>query len=206
MANFKQHITGGFITGAISAGIAFVAYGTTLLQAGIAFILGALGSALPDIDCDTSTPLKFLFGYIGVVVPVIALQYFIKNATMETTLLFIVFGYIIIKDIVSILFLKFTKHRGIFHSIPMAVIFGQLTFLLFFDSLLKIRIVFAIACVFGFLTHLIMDEIWSVDLMGGNIKKSFGSAVTFKGESALKTTLAYITIVILSIIIFITLK
>lgn len=206
MASFKQHISGGFITGVVSAGIALTAYGVSIYQAGITFIFAALGSVLPDIDCDTSTPLKFLFGYIGIILPVVTLHYLYADATMETTILFIVFGYIFIKDFISILFLKFTIHRGIIHSIPMAIIAAQLTFLLFFDSALKIRIVFSIACLFGFLTHLLMDEIWSIDLLGANIKKSFGSAFTLKGESILKTILAYTAIIGLGYIIYLQLS
>lgn len=103
MASFKQHISGGFITGVVSAGIALTAYGVSIYQAGITFIFAALGSVLPDIDCDTSTPLKFLLGYIGIILPVVILHYLYVDATMETTILFIVFGYIFIKDFISIL-------------------------------------------------------------------------------------------------------
>ncbi len=201
MANFKQHITGGFITGGITSTIALFGYGLTLLQAGVVFILGVLGSVLPDIDCDTSTPLKFLFGYIGIILPVIGLQYY-PDAKMENTLIFIVIGYFLIRDVISILFLKITVHRGIYHSIPMAIIMGQLTYLMFFDSLFTHRIIFAIACCLGYLTHLTMDEIWSIDLTGCHIKRSFGTALTLKGESIIVTIIAYIAIISLAGIIY----
>ncbi len=201
MASFKQHIGGGIIIGFLSAICAMLGSGISVLQTGIVFILGVLGSVLPDIDCDTSTPLKFLFGYIGIVLPVVFLQSFYTNATMEMTMLFLVLGYFFIRDIVSSLFLKFTSHRGIIHSIPMAIVFGELTFLLFYDSMLNVRIVFSIACMIGFLTHLIMDEIWSIDLMGGHIKRSFGSAITFSCDSKIKTFFVYFTIIGLGIVI-----
>jgi len=36
----------------------------------------------------------------------------------------------------------------------------------------------------GYLLHLLLDEIYSVDLMGGSFKQSFGSALTLFNTSA----------------------
>jgi len=43
------------------------------------------------------------------------------------------------------------------------------------------RLFFAAAVAGGYLSHLILDEIYSVDITGLKIKSSFGSAVAFTG-------------------------
>ena len=73
---------------------------------------------------------------------------------------------------------KITVHRGMIHSIPMAVLAGQLTFFAVTGTLEE-RILKASALAIGFLSHLILDEVYSVDSTGAKLrlKKSFGTAL-----------------------------
>ncbi|MEA2012108.1 MAG: metal-dependent hydrolase [Verrucomicrobiota bacterium] len=202
MAGFKQHIFGGMVTGVGGAVLSVMTLGLTASQGAIAFILATLASIIPDIDSDTSKPVRMLFGYLGILLPIVVLHIFYPNgASMETLVLVLVLGYILVRDIISVIFLKFTSHRGIIHSIPAAVICGEVTYLLFRQSSLKPRILFACICFVGYMVHLMMDEIWSVDLMGASIKRSFGSAITFVAGNKLKTILAYLLIALLGMLI-----
>ncbi len=67
------------------------------------------------------------------------------------------------------------------HSIPAAIIAGMVAFLVCLSGDLGIRMFKSWAVVMGFLSHLILDEIYSVDLGGKTIriKKSFGTAMKF---------------------------
>ena len=51
----------------------------------------------------------------------------------------------------------------------------------------------ASAVMIGFMSHLILDEIWSIDFSGGRIKfkSSFGTAMKFWGESMPSNLLTY---------------
>jgi hypothetical protein len=65
------------------------------------------------------------------------------------------------------------------HSLPAAAVVGLLAFLLVTGAELPIRLYKAAAVVLGFLVHLVLDEIWSVQIRRGRlrIKKSFGTAL-----------------------------
>jgi hypothetical protein len=64
------------------------------------------------------------------------------------------------------------------HSIPMAILLGQLTFF-FVTGMMEERLLKAGALTAGFLSHLILDEIFSIDSTGAKLrlKKSFGTAL-----------------------------
>src|SRR5437763_1772226 len=65
-------------------------------------------------------------------------------------------------------FLKsYTRHRGMFHSIPAALIFAELAYLACESDTSSIRLLKAGGVMIGFLSHLILDEIWAVQFSGG---------------------------------------
>jgi hypothetical protein len=99
------------------------------------------------------------------------------------------------------LFIELTVHRGIFHSIPMGFLLGIGT-TIFLKTLFWIDISIAVWGGFfvtlGFLTHLILDEIYSVDLINRRMKKSFGTALTFyKKNNLFGTFIVYFLIAVL---------
>ena len=73
---------------------------------------------------------------------------------------------------------KITVHRGMIHSIPMAILAGQLTFFAVTGTIEE-RLLKAASLTLGFLSHLILDEIYSIDSTGAKLrlKKSFGTAL-----------------------------
>jgi membrane-bound metal-dependent hydrolase YbcI (DUF457 family) len=203
MASFKQHTAGGVIWGVTGSVIAAMTISVNIVQLVTMFILGVFAAILPDIDSDTSRPVEILFGIIAVLLPVTLCNIFFPNGTtMENMLCFIFIAYLVISHLCSKIFFKITKHRGIVHSIPAAIICGEVAFLIFADSPFRIRIAYALILCGGFLVHLIMDEIWSIDLLGARLKKSFGSALKFRSESKIITFIIYLIIMIMAIIIF----
>jgi membrane-bound metal-dependent hydrolase YbcI (DUF457 family) len=80
-----------------------------------------------------------------------------------------------------------------FHSLPAAAIAGQVTFLAFVSEEPLRRYFVSSAVVLGFLTHLVLDEIWSVKLgmFGPKFKKSFGTALKFHGPVLWPNLLTY---------------
>ncbi len=88
-------------------------------------------------------------------------------------------SYLFIRFVVGAIFRHFTVHRGMWHSIPAAAVAGLLTFILVHGDCLEIRLFKAGSVVLGFLCHLVMDEIWSVEFHHGipRFKSSFGTAL-----------------------------
>ena len=80
-----------------------------------------------------------------------------------------------------------------FHSLPACAIFGEVAFLVFGCERLELRYFVAGAVVVGFMSHLILDEIWSVEMLRGRIhlKSSFGTAIKFWGTATGPNMLTY---------------
>jgi len=202
MADFKKHTSVGLLWGLLISIVCFFAGYIDILQGVVATVLGIIGSGLPDIDSDTARPRRIILGILGITVPVILASSHFKGSRVETIFCIVLFSYLFLQYVLSYVFAKYTKHRGLFHSIPMMVLFGELTFLMFSDSINQATLVYAGACAGGYLSHLILDEIYSVDIMGCSIKRSFGTALCFKGDSFLRNMILYLLIIVCGILCF----
>jgi hypothetical protein len=58
------------------------------------------------------------------------------------------------------------------------------------------------AVVLGFLTHLVLDEIWSVrlGLFGSKVKKAFGTAMKFHGRVLWANIVTYVAVIALGLL------
>jgi hypothetical protein len=159
---------------------------------------GILGSIFPDIDLKTSTPAKYMRNFLMIFLTLffflfsesLGLIDFFREFFNYTTLVNYKYFYNILNLIISLTFptiiifilQKTMKHRGILHSIPFGLFSSIIIFELFQNINNQYGLLlnsFYISFLFftGFLTHLILDEIYSVDLVNKRIKKSFGSAL-----------------------------
>ena len=180
MANFNTH----FVVGAsASAGISGVLLSMEIIaptEAVMAFLLGTFGSLMPDVDADNSKSIGIGFTIISFLVTILAM--FIKSSTYsiaEMLIMAVVIFSFIRFGLISI-FRKISRHRGMFHSIPVAFIWGIVTAIvmhLMFTLDGLVSWVYGLMVIFGYLVHLILDEIYSVDLGNRRIKKSFGTAL-----------------------------
>jgi len=197
---FREHITGSTIVG-IGYGTAAWYVGeipplTCLLGAGLCSVAGML----PDLDSGPGIPLKESVAFAAAVVPVMLLPRIQQISMPSEALILVCAGiYLAIRFGVTYLLKQFAVHRGMFHSVPAAAIAGLTAFLIFASEEPIRRYFVASAVVLGFLTHLILDEIWSVKLgmFGPKIKKSFGTAVKFLGNEAWANIVTYLLVIIL---------
>jgi hypothetical protein len=88
--------------------------------------------------------------------------------------------FVLVRYGVFALFNRFTSHRGVFHSVLAAVFFAFLMtcvsfYFLEWDGLHAWLNGLFIAI--GFIVHLVLDELYSVDVSNARMKKSFGSAL-----------------------------
>ncbi len=199
MANFKTHIT---VAAALSGCLA-----TGFLEVGIAapkdvwlyFAMGTLGGILPDIDANNSIPGRMLFSFFAMVLAFLTL-FSRANAysIVELSILWMV-TYMVVRYIIFQMFAKLTVHRGIFHSILAALFFCFLTTDIYYYlfSLNALNAWVAGLFVFiGYLIHLILDEMYSVDLIGTKIKKSFGTALKIVSTNMKATSLLLLATVL----------
>ena len=88
---------------------------------------------------------------------------------------------------------KLSVHRGMFHSIPALLIASELTFLFYRHSDVNVRLMMAGGVATGFLSHLVLDELYSVQWDGTKIKikRSAGTAMKFMGKHVAANAFAY---------------
>lgn len=142
--------------------------------------LGSLGSLLPDLDADQSTPVQISFTVLSVSLAFAVMFHFAGSFDSVAELLLVwVATYLFFRWLVFALFTRLTTHRGIFHSLPAALATGGLTAILTHHFLQQTPVQAWTAgsfVTFGFLVHLVLDEAYSVNLFGMYTKRSFGTA------------------------------
>lgn len=203
MANFQTHITTSAVLGvAVGAfGNYYLGYdwGAVFLAAG----LTAIGGMLPDLDSDSGIPVREMFGLAGVIVPLLLLERFARmGLTIEQLLVLLGGVYLLIRYGVAELFKRITVHRGMFHSIPALLISGLAIFLMHAPGQLQSeemrrRLFYAAGTMIGFLSHLVLDELYAVDLMGvvPKLNQFAGSAIKLKSDSWVATILTYAIVI-----------
>lgn len=203
MPGFQVHITGASIVGAGYAGAAWYVGGmhpmTCLLGGGLCAVAGML----PDLDSGSGTPVRESVAFAAAIVPMILVHRIHQSGLpIEAVILLGAAIYAAIRFGVSWLLENYTVHRGMFHSLPAAAIAGQVTYLAFWHEDPLRRYYVASAVVLGFLTHLVLDEIWSVrnGQFGPKAKKGFGTAMKFHGPVLWSTIVSYVLVVALGLV------
>ncbi len=180
MANFTTHIAVGTI---VSGGLATLTLAADVVAPEnlIAVTMaGVLGSVLPDIDLKDSRPSQAMFSGLAIFFSFAVLFSAAEHLSIAEmliawfgTLAFVRYG-------AKAIFHNLSYHRGIWHSVLAAVFCSCVTAVVYYYLLRRPDGVAWLAAGFmfiGFMTHLILDEIYSVDVMDIRIKSSFGTAV-----------------------------
>jgi len=204
MADFKTHITFSTSLGFIYSAAAYYGYGVPLEHCLIAGGLCSASGMLPDLDSSSGIPQREMLAFLSVFVPMLMLPRFQAMELLPEHMVLATGGlYLLIRFGIGGLFKKYAKHRGMWHSIPAAMIAGMIAFLISFSGTTELRIFKSWAVVMGFLSHLVLDEIYSVDWQGKKIrvKRSFGTALKLFGKSPSLNMLIYTKVIVLGIMI-----
>lgn len=202
MAGFKTHITTSTLLGIGGGAAAFLRYHVPLPTCVLAAGLCGVSGMLPDLDSGPGVPLRESTAFAAAVVPMMLLDRMEQLGWAPETI--VLAGgaiYLMIRFGVGWLLRHCTVHRGMFHSLPAAVIASELTFLICAHGNENIahRIFNAAAVFVGFMSHLVLDEIWSIDLMHARIKSSFGTALKVWGQKFVPNLAAYAILLVLTL-------
>ena len=161
----------GYAAGAIAFVNRWVSWETTPF---FMFLASFAGSFLPDLDSDSGKPVALVFDLAAFLGGCIAFGYCIRQSGLSVPLQLGIppLVALVIRFAVLRIFKKFTAHRGIFHSIPAALVATLATaWLLRFWQLAPADILaISLSLGAGFMGHLILDELYAVDFEGGRFK------------------------------------
>lgn len=209
MASFRTHISFGIACGVLSI---FLLMGSALVPPSWSFfvfswLLVTIGSILPDMDSDSGIPFHVTFGSLSLIAGGLALLVTYQQTPHEYLRIagWVLGAMICVWSVVGSLFQRFTRHRGMAHSIPAAVLAGLLVFSVAshagFDEWPAFLL--GVAMAFGYLTHLILDEIYAVVNFHGSLfvpNKALGSALKLFSDSWRINLLVYGSIALFVIV------
>ncbi len=204
MAGFKTHITTSTVIGVGGAVAAHFGFQVPLPACVLAGGLCSVSGMLPDLDSDSGVPLRESIAFAAAAVPVMMVRRWERlGMPFETMILAGMVVYLVIRFGLAGLLKKYTVHRGMFHSIPAALIAAEITFLVFDHEDITMRYFNAGAVLLGFMSHLILDEIWSVGVKRGQLylKSSSGTAIKLWGDSIWANFTTYSKVAILSYLV-----
>jgi len=194
MAGFRTHITVSTLCGAGYGIAAYKVLGHQPESAMLAAGLTAVGGMLPDLDSDSGVPVREMSGLAAAVIPLLLFNRLVTmGMTHEGVLAALVGLYLFMRYGAAYIFKHVTVHRGMFHSIPAMLIAGLVVYLEYESPNRSVRILLACGVMIGFLSHLLLDEIYSVDFNGIRlkVKASSGTAVKFVSGSIAATAVCY---------------
>ncbi len=206
MAGFKTHITTSTVLGVAYGGGAYLWWDMPPAQCLLAGGLCSVSGMLPDLDSGNSVPLRESVAFAAAVAPMLMMDRFRHmGLSTDSMVLLGALIYLAVRFGLGKFLRKFTVHRGMFHSLPAAIICAELAFLLCDCSELSTRFFKAGAVTLGFMSHLLLDELWSIEWKRGRwrLKKSFGTAFklwsnNFWGNLSTYAKLAMLTYVVVN--------
>jgi membrane-bound metal-dependent hydrolase YbcI (DUF457 family) len=175
MASWKGHLSFGIVSGLVYAACTSTLFTLSWLYSPLMFLAVVLGAFLPDLDSDTSVPVRVLFRSLTVAAGgLTAIALYVLQTPPPY---FLFFGPAVAMSLVYFVifkvFNKVTAHRGIFHSIPAIFISG----LLALYGLTAISVpaypgfVLAGGVGLGFFSHLLLDKMFGAVTLSGAVFK-----------------------------------
>lgn len=193
MANFRTHIGVGVVA---SGMLATLTMASSLVPSNDLIklaLVGTIGSVLPDIDLQNSRASQAMFSALAMFVAFTLLFNFAWQYSIAEMWIVWVGVFVAIRYLGHNMFHKFAVHRGIFHSVIAGVFFAFVTAIIFWNCYGTDPAIAWLAgafMLFGYLVHLALDEIYSVDFNNNRVKRSFGTAMKLIDSRHPKATAA----------------
>ena len=180
MANFNTHIS----VAAVASGL----ISTLCLQVGLVdskdamllVLMGTIGGILPDIDLQYSYPSRIIFSLLGMITAFLWILSAENSLSISELWVIGTAIYLGIRYGLWKIFSMYTKHRGAVHSVIAGFLSMQVATVISFHFYGKDEFtswLIGFMMFIGFMIHLLLDELYSVDFMNRRIKRSFGTAL-----------------------------
>lgn len=199
MASFRAHVSLGMATGILGV----MALGTALVTHDIflalsLFLAAALGSVLPDIDSDSGIPFHVAFSSFSLVGAALTGSRIYQDdpTNVMNVLVWSLGTFFFIYVFIGWCFKRFTRHRGMAHSLPAALLAGLLLFFVVvrFSYSDEEAFLLALALVAGYIGHLVLDELYAATNFHGRSfipNKALGSALKLTSDNTMINLAVY---------------
>ncbi len=180
MANFTTHIAVGTVVAGAMATLTLAADVVAPENLIAVTMAGVLGSVLPDIDLKDSRPSRAMFSGLGIFFSFAVLFSFATKYSIAELWILWLGTLVMIRYGLHAIFHNLAVHRGIWHSLIAALFSAAATAVVFYHVLGRHEGVAWLGAGFlfiGYMVHLILDEVYSVDVMDTRVKASFGTAL-----------------------------
>ena len=180
MADSSTHLLGATALCSFAATVATKLLGLGPADGLLMLAAGVAAGVLPDVDLERSYASRALFTALGLVA---SLGWAFANVTRYSVVELWGVALVILLCVrwpLMAMFHAVAVHRGALHSLAAALMSGVVATALASRALGRspeVSWMVGAFTTFGYLVHLTMDEIWSVDFSGARIKRSFGTAL-----------------------------
>ncbi|MGB0757295.1 MAG: metal-dependent hydrolase [Patescibacteria group bacterium] len=205
MASFRGHIGFGLLVAVFVTG-AFVINSivTGFAVPSALFLAIVIGSFMPDLDSDASIVFSIIYSLftsivLGIVVYWVYLQY---GWDAKQLVIAVSVSFVVVWFVLRLIFMKLTKHRGMFHSIPAALIAGLVGFqsVMYFSGDMNLALWFGIGFALGYVAHLVLDELYAgINFNGTPFRsnKMLGTALKLYSGSKWANVTTYVILLVL---------
>ncbi|MGL4396031.1 MAG: metal-dependent hydrolase [Hyphomicrobium sp.] len=180
MANFTTHIAVGTVVAGALATLTLAADAVAPENLVAVTMAGFLGSVLPDIDLKDSRPSRLMFAGLAVFFS-FAVLFNVATKFSIAEMWIVWLGTLVgVRYGLHAIFHRLAVHRGVWHSLLAGVFSSIATAVVYYHVLGRHEGVAWLAAGFmmiGYITHLVLDEMYSVDVMDTRVKASFGTAL-----------------------------
>ncbi|PVZ68348.1 metal-dependent hydrolase [Pelagibaculum spongiae] len=180
MANFNTHLTVGSVASALISSLIIANELISPVNGIGLWVAGTMGSLLPDIDADNSSSLKVIFNSLSLLFSVVLLVLLGPDYPLWQIWLVILAVTLLMRWPILPLFKRTTIHRGSWHSLICCVCCSLALVNICFHFIglpAFLSWLYGLFLSAGFIVHLLLDEIYSIDISNAKIKRSFGTAL-----------------------------
>lgn len=180
MANFTTHIAYGTVQSGVLATLTLATDVVAPENLVTVTLAGVLGSILPDIDLKESRPGKIMWSGLGIFASFVVLFAFATKFSVVELMLLWLGSLVLVRYGLHKLFHRLAVHRGVWHSLLAGAFMAGLTACGLYYVLGRHEGVAWLGAGFlflGYMQHLVLDEVYSVDVMNHRLKQSFGTAL-----------------------------
>ena len=172
----------------------------------LGFVVTVIAGLAPNLDSHGSASSRDLISLISIFPPltIVSSSQSLQYGPGYRIVLVGVAAYLSTRWLLLTLLQKYTTRRGMMHSIPVSIIAFEFVYLLFFDVYWTDRLFLASGAFVGYMSHLMLDGVTSIDNNGKGMPPEVGEIPVLKiaSKDSVPNWIAYGTMTVLGYFVY----